>query len=56
MIRIAGIKEQIAAHVEEPSIDGLTPLEQLKKVEKALKPLLKTLRQLLDGFYYTCVK
>ena len=43
MIRIAGIKEQIAAHVEEPSIDGLTPIEQLRKVEKLLKPLLKTL-------------
>ncbi len=43
MIRISGIKEQIAANVEEPSIDGLTPIEQLKKVEKALKPLLKTL-------------
>ena len=43
MIRIAGLKEQIAAHVEEPSIDGLTPNEQLRKVEKALKPLLKTL-------------
>lgn len=43
MIRIAGLKEQIAAHVEEPSIDGLTPNEQLRKVEKSLKPLLKTL-------------
>jgi len=43
MIRIAGLKEQIAANVSEPSIDGLTPSEQLKKVEKALKPLLKTL-------------
>ncbi|MEO8232592.1 MAG: polyphosphate kinase 1 [Ignavibacteriota bacterium] len=43
MIRIAGIKEQIAAHVEEPSIDGLTPIEQLRKIEKLLKPLLKTL-------------
>ena len=43
MIRIAGMKEQIAAHVEEPSIDGLTPIEQLRKVEKSLKPLLKTL-------------
>ncbi len=43
MIRIAGLKEQIAANVSEPSIDGLTPGEQLKKVEKALKPLLKTL-------------
>ncbi len=43
MIRISGIKEQIAANVEEPSIDGLTPIEQLRKIEKALKPLLKSL-------------
>ena len=43
MIRISGIKEQIAANVEEPSIDGLTPIEQLKKIEKVLKPLLKSL-------------
>ena len=43
MIRISGIKEQIAANVEEPSIDGLTPIEQLRKIEKALKPLLKNL-------------
>lgn len=43
MIRISGIKEQIAVNVSEPSIDGLTPIEQLKKVEKAIKPLLKTL-------------
>ncbi len=43
MIRVAGLKEQIAANVSEPSIDGLTPIEQLKKVERSLKPLLKTL-------------
>ena len=43
MIRVAGLKEQVAANVSEPSIDGLTPIEQLKKVEKALKPLLHTL-------------
>lgn len=47
MIRISGLKEQIAANVEEPSIDGLTPIEQLRKVEKVLKPLLKT----LDNFW-----
>jgi polyphosphate kinase len=46
MIRIAGLKEQVAANVSEPSIDGLTPIEQLKKVEKALKPLLHTLDRL----------
>lgn len=46
MIRVSGIKEQIAANVLEPSIDGLTPREQLQKVEKALQPLLKQLYDL----------
>ena len=46
MIRISGLKEQIAANVSEPSIDGLTPIEQLKRIEKALRPLLKTLDSL----------
>ena len=40
MIRISGLKEQVAANVLEPSIDGLTPREQLQKIEKYLKPML----------------
>ncbi len=40
MIRISGLKEQIAANVSEPTIDGLAPLEQLQKIEKMLKPML----------------
>jgi len=46
MIRIAGIKEQIAANILEPSIDGLTPITQLQKIEKALQPMLKTIMKL----------
>ncbi len=41
MIRVAGLKEQIAANVLEPSIDGLTPRQQISKIEKTLRPLLK---------------
>ena len=33
MIRVSGLKEQIAANIEEPTIDGLTPLEQVQKIE-----------------------
>ena len=47
MIRIAGIKEQIAANILEPSIDGLTPIAQLQKIEKALQPMLKTIMESL---------
>ena len=45
MIRISGLKEQIAANVLEPSIDGLSPREQLQKIEKCIKPMLE---QVLD--------
>jgi len=40
MIRVSGLKEQIAANILEPTIDGLTPLEQVQKIEKALRPML----------------
>lgn len=45
MIRISGIKEQIAAGFSEPSIDGLTPIEQLREIEKQLRPQIS---QLID--------
>jgi polyphosphate kinase len=43
MIRVSGLKEQLAANVLEPTIDGLTPHEQLLKIEAAIKPLLNKL-------------
>ncbi len=43
MIRVAGLKEQVAANILEPTIDGLTPLEQIQKIEKTLKPMIKQL-------------
>ena len=33
MIRVAGIKEQIAAKIIEPTIDGITPIQELKAIE-----------------------
>jgi polyphosphate kinase len=41
MIRVAGIKEQIKAKITDLSIDGLTPSEQLKKIEAIVQPMLK---------------
>jgi polyphosphate kinase len=41
MIRISGLKEQIAANIIEPSIDGYTPREQIQKIEKTIQPMLK---------------
>lgn len=46
MIRISGLKEQIEAKVLEPTIDGMTPLQQLQQIEKTLQPMLKTVMDL----------
>ena len=43
MIRVSGLKEQVAANILEPTIDGLTPLEQIQKIESAVKPMIKQL-------------
>ena len=46
MIRMSGLKEQILASIHEPAIDGLTPIEQVRIIEKALKPMIKRLNDL----------
>ena len=43
MIRVAGIIEQLRAKVIDTSIDGLTPIEQLRKIESTIQPMLKQL-------------
>ena len=37
MIRVAGLKERIRSRVFEPSIDGLTPAQELAKIEEGVK-------------------
>jgi polyphosphate kinase len=46
MIRVSGLKERVAANILEPTIDGLTPSEQLQKIEKLLKPMRQQLNEL----------
>jgi len=46
MIRVSGLKEQIAANISEPTIDGLTPREQILLIQKNLKPMLDELYNL----------
>jgi polyphosphate kinase len=41
MIRVSGLVEQIRARVIEPTIDGLTPIEELNGIEKQIKPTLE---------------
>ncbi len=46
MIRLAGLKDQIAAHVTTVSPDGRTPEQQLRAVRQELAPQVQQLRQL----------
>ncbi len=45
MIRVSGLKEQVAANILEPTIDGLTASEQIQKIEKMLKPMITRLNE-----------
>lgn len=46
MIRVAGIKDQIVAKISEPTIDGLTPVEEIKYIEKEVRPMIDTIYDL----------
>src|SRR5258708_5769272 len=46
MIRLAGLKEQIEAHVTSVSPDGLSAEQQLRAVRQELAPQVQQLRQL----------
>ncbi|MBP9121884.1 MAG: polyphosphate kinase 1 [Ignavibacteriaceae bacterium] len=43
MIRVSGIKEQIAANIAEITIDGYTPQKTLHEIEKRTQPLVSDL-------------
>ncbi len=45
MIRVSGIKEQIAANISEVTIDGLTPQRTLHEIEKEVRPLVDNLQE-----------
>lgn len=46
MIRVSGIKQQIAAGVKSRSADGMTPPEQFRAIYETLQPLLEQKRTL----------
>jgi len=41
MVRVAGLKKQVAAGVTKLTFDGLTPGEQLEEISQRLRPLVK---------------
>lgn len=45
MIRVSGLKEQVAAGVLEPTIDGLTPREQVIKIEQNVREMIKSVNK-----------
>jgi len=40
MIRVSGLKGQIRAKIIEPSIDGLNPIQELRKIEEEVQKML----------------
>lgn len=45
MIRVSGLKRQLASGVIKPPPDGLTPAQQLGKIREHLLPMLETVAQ-----------
>lgn len=48
MIRVAGLKSQVAGDVVELSYDGMTPEKQLKEIRKQLIPIYKNQETILN--------
>jgi polyphosphate kinase len=49
MIRVSGLKEQIRANIITSTIDGLTPFEELRAIEKHVKKMLNTVNDLWNN-------
>src|SRR6516162_4186611 len=47
MVRVAGLKQQMAAGVMERSVDGLTPAEQLTRIHQVVADLVQGAREVL---------
>ncbi|WP_299412695.1 polyphosphate kinase 1 [Acaryochloris sp. IP29b_bin.148] len=50
MVRVAGLKQQIAAQVTQRSLDGLTPQAQLDAIHQELKPEIQEQHQYFTAF------
>ncbi|NEO85550.1 MAG: polyphosphate kinase 1 [Spirulina sp. SIO3F2] len=48
MVRVAGLKQQVAAGVHKLSADGRTPLQQLDAIATRLRPLVQQQNQLFE--------
>ena len=50
MVRVSGLKQQIAAQVTQRSIDGLTPQAQLEAIHKELRPEIQQQHQYFTDY------
>ena len=49
MIRVSGLKEQLRANVITSSVDGLTPFEELRDIEKQVMGMLSVANDLWNN-------
>jgi len=49
MIRVSGLKEQILANIITSTIDGLSPFEELRAIEKQVKKMIGTINDLWNN-------
>ena len=49
MIRVSGLKEQIRANIITSTIDGLSPFEELRAIEKQVKKMFNTVNDLWNN-------
>lgn len=49
MVRVAGLRRQLAAGVQHPSADGLSPAEQLAAIDAHVRALLGRAKEALHG-------
>ncbi|MFO8074654.1 MAG: RNA degradosome polyphosphate kinase, partial [Egibacteraceae bacterium] len=49
MVRVAGLKQQVAAGVSKRTADGRTPSEQLEAIAERLHPMITTAQENLHG-------
>jgi len=47
MVRVAGLRRQVAANVDRPSVDGMSPAEQLAAIERTVHELTALARRCL---------
>ena len=49
MIRVSGLKEQIRANIITSTIDGLSPFEELRAIDKQVKKMFNTVNDLWNN-------